>query len=409
MEQYVITGVGIHNGLGSTAELSWQQLLAGTSAVKLLTWPTDDSNRFPATHSNLKVKIAASSPAPAGQIPEKFASVWSQWDPNTQACMLSVNEAVTDANLLSTNVGVVISTFGSGTTFRLDLFSAMNNGTKKVSPRKILNTGLDFPAAQVAAFYKVTGPNTSMDSACTTGITSIDYAVNTLKANPELDAMIVGAADHMAEPIYIYWFQNLGALSLSDEITASCPFDVNRNGFIMGEGAATIIIEPLSKARARGATIYGIIKSTSFVTLFASDTGPDPYGEGAKACVQQALTRAGIRAEEVDYINAHATSTPVGDDVEFNAMLELTPGRVMVSNKGQIGHMMSASGIVETIYTLLTMRDSRTPGTANLVTPLGEGMILPTTATDINVTYAIKNSFGFGGRNATIVLEKYRA
>jgi 3-oxoacyl-[acyl-carrier-protein] synthase II len=406
MEQYVITGIGIYNGLGPNAEISWQGLLDSKTAIKQLSWPEDDSTKFPSTHSSLKVKIAAKNTV-ADEYPDHFSYGWQHWDPNTRACLLTVDEAINDANLISKNVGVIISTFGSGTTLRLDVFSALNNGAKKVSPRKILNIGLDFPAAQVAAIYKVTGPNTSMDSACTTGITSIDYAINQLKANPELDAMIVGAADHMAEPIYLYWFQNLGALCLSDDVTASCPFDTARNGFVMGEGAATMIIEPLSKAQARGASIYGVVKSTSFITMFDSDTSPDPDGVGAKMCVEQALSKAGIIADDIDYINAHATSTPSGDQVEFNAMLAITPDRVMVSNKGQIGHAMSASGIVETIYSLLAMRDSRTPGNANLINPLGTGMILPTHPTNININHIIKNSFGFGGRNASIIIGKY--
>ena len=402
---YVITGIGVYNGLGTTPESSWANLLAGKSAIQQLTWPDDNPDKFPSTHRSIKVNIAANSPKLQDTDPHPgyFDYGWADWDPNTRACLLTVDQAIQDSNLTSKNVGVVVSTFGSGTTLRLDLFSALNNGARRVSPRKTLNIGLDFPAAQIAAIYRVTGPNTSMDSACTTGITSIDSAINQLKANPELDAMIVGGADHMAEPIYMYWFQNLGALSLD----GSRPFDKTRNGFVIGEGAATIIIEPLNKARARGAKIYGIVKSTSFVTLFDSDTSPDPSGQGARLCVQQALDKAGIIANQIDYVNAHATGTPVGDQVEFDAMLNLTPGRVMVSNKGQIGHTMAASGIIETIYSLLTIRDQQTPGTANLVEPLSQGMILPTNAMDVDVKYIIKNSFGFGGRNASMILEKY--
>jgi 3-oxoacyl-[acyl-carrier-protein] synthase II len=242
-----------------------------------------------------------------------------------------------------------------------------------------------------------------MDSACTTGLTSIDSAINTLKANPELDAMIVGGSDHIAEPIYMYWFQSLGALSFN----GSFPFDKQRNGFVMGEGAATIVIEPLSKALARGARIYSIVKSCNFITLFDSDTSPDPEGIGARACVKGALDKAGITADDIDYINAHATGTPVGDQIEFDAMQEITPNRVMVSNKCQIGHTMAGAGIVETIYTLLSMRDSRVSGNTNLTNPCGTGMILPTSTMDLNIKYAIKNSFGFGGRNASMVLERY--
>ena len=403
---YVVTGIGIINGLGESAEESWINLLAGKSAIKTIKWPDDDPTRFPSSCNKiLKIQIGALNPHISENYPHPihFDYGWNNWDTNTRACLLTVDEAITDSKLISKNVGVVVSTFGSGTTLRLDMFSNMMNGIKKTPPRKVLNTGLDFPAAQVAAAYKVTGPNTAMDSACTTGITSIDYAINTLKANPDLDAMIVGAADHMAEPIYMYWFQNLGALSP----TGSRPFDKSRNGFVMGEGAATMIIEPKNKALARGAKIYGTIKSCSFVTLFDSDTSPDPEGHGAKRCVQQALDRAGITADQIRYINAHATSTPVGDQIEYDAMLALTPNQIMVSNKGQIGHCMSAAGIVESIYTLLALRDQRTPGNANLVDACSQGMILPNTAIDIDARYAIKNSFGFGGRNASIVFERY--
>ena len=407
MEQYVITGIGIYNGLGTTAEASWTNLLAGQSAIKPILWPEDNPDKFPPTYAIQKAKVAAKSPIPIDEYPEHFAYGWPHWDPNTKAGMLTVDQAIVDSRLTSKNVGVVFNTFGSGTTIRLEIFSAMMNGAKKISPRKTLNIGLDFPAAQVAAIYKVTGPNTSMDSACTTGLTAIDHSINMLKANPDLDAMIVGGCDHIAEPIYMYWFQNLGALSLDDSASASCPFDNKRNGFVMGEGAATVIIEPLSKAQARGANIYGIVRGTGFVTLFDSDTSPDPNGLGARQCVNQALTKAGVAADSIDFINAHATSTPVGDQIEFNAMQEITPDRVMVSNKGQIGHAMAGAGIVETIYTLLSMRDSRVPGNANLTDPCGDGMILPTSAMNLNIKYAIKNSFGFGGRNASIVLERY--
>ncbi len=412
MEQYVVTGIGIHNSLGVTAQESWSSLIAGKSAVRQITWPEDDPTKYPATHTSVaKTHIAA----PAEKLledsphPEHFAYGWRHWDPNTRACLMSVDEAVRDSGITTTRAGVIITTFASGTSTRLDLFNALNLGKTKYPPRKVLNIGLDFPAAQVAAIYGFTGTNTAMDSACTTGITSIDYAIASLKADPELDAMIVGGADHLVEPLNIFWFQSLGALCPSDDPTANCPFDVNRSGFIMGEGAATLIIEPLSKAQARGAKIYGKVLSTNLYTLFDSDTSPDPTGVGARTCVQGALDKAGITANDVDFINAHATSTPIGDDIEFNAMKALTPGRVMVGNKGQIGHTMSQSGIVETIYTLIGMQEGRQPGNANLVNPLGVGMILPTEAVELDVKYAVKNSFGFGGRNASMVLARVDA
>jgi 3-oxoacyl-[acyl-carrier-protein] synthase II len=409
MEQYVVTGIGIYNSLGKTAKESWNNLISGKSAVKNISWPQDDPENYPATHASVaKTQIAAPCDklTEADPHPEHFDYGWRHWDPNTRACLISVEEAVRDSGVTSTRTGVIITTFGSGTSLRLDLFNAIDKGRTKYPPRKVLNIGLDFPAAQVAAIYGFTGTNTAMDSACTTGITSIDYAITSLKADPELDAMIVGGADHLCEPINIFWFQSLGALCPSNDPTANCPFDVNRSGFVMGEGAATMVIEPLSKAQARGAKIYGKILSTNLYTLFDSDTSPDPTGVGARTCVQSALDKAGITANDVDFINAHATSTPIGDDIEFNAMKLLTPDRVMVGNKGQIGHTMSQAGIVETIYTLLGMQEGRQPGNANLVNPLGVGMILPTATINLDVKYAVKNSFGFGGRNASMVLER---
>lgn len=409
MEQYVVTGMGVHNGLGRTLQESWTNLLSGQTAVKSVEWPADNDDAFPRTYSGIKTKFCARDLTHFETFPEKFAYGWRHWDPNTRSCLLSVDEAMTMSGLTSTNVGVAVSTFGGATTIRTEVFAALDRG-KKASPRKTLNLGLDFPAAQIAKIWGVTGPNTCLNSACTTGITGIELAVNTLKADPNLDAMIVGGADSTTDAIYMFWFQSLGALSQSQEVeTASCPWDRKRNGFVMGEGASTLIIEPMSKALARGATIYGIVKSTSIYTLFDSDTSPDPDGTGAKLCVQQALDRAGVLADQIGYVNAHATSTPIGDDIEFNAMLTLTPNRVMVSNKGQIGHSMAGCGIVETIYTLMALREGVTPPNVNLTEPLGEGMILPTTAMPLDAKFAVKNSFGFGGRNASLVLERYDA
>ena len=408
MEQYVVTGIGVYNGLGTSATESWQNLLAGNSAIKPLVWPADDPSRFPSTYSGIRVKVAATSPSPEDNYPEYFSN-WVHWDPNTKACLLSVNEAIKDSNLSSKNTGVIASTFGSGTKVRLDFFTALTNGKTKISPKKTLNMGLDFPASTIAGTYGFQGPNTAMDSACTTGLTSIDAAVSMLKTNQSLDAVVVSGSDYTADCIYVFWFQSLGALSLEENINlASCPWDKKRNGFVMGEGAATIVIEPLSKALARDAKIYGIIKSCNFVTLYESDTSPDKDGAGARTCVQGALDRAGVSASQIDYVNAHATSTPIGDQIEFDAMLALTPNRVMVSNKGQIGHGMAACGIIETIYTLLAFRDQQTPGNANLTEPLGEGMILPDRSMSVDINFAIKNSFGFGGRNASMVLERYK-
>ena len=175
----------------------------------------------------------------------------------------------------------------------------------------------------------------------------------------------------------------------------------------MGEGAATMIIEPLSKALARGAKVYGIVRGTGFVTIFDSDTSPDKDGRGAREVVRKAMANAEVKPEDIQLINAHATSTPIGDFIEYDAMSEIFPGRNCVSNKGQVGHTMAGAGILETIYTLQSMRDGVIPPNTNLRNPIGDGLQLPRESKKFDVKYAIKNSFGFGGRNASIVLERY--
>jgi 3-oxoacyl-[acyl-carrier-protein] synthase II len=285
------------------------------------------------------------------------------------------------------------------------MLAAFNQG-KKYSPRKSLNIGGEHTAAQVAAVYGFNGPNYSMVSACATGIVSIDAACAYLKSNPDLDAMLVGATDRTADAFNMYWFNILGALSPTG---MSAPFDKSRNGFVMGEGAATIIIEPLSKALKRGASVYATINGCGVVTKFDSDTSPDPEGEGAVQCMLRACRQAGLHPSFIDYVNAHATSTPIGDIIEYNAIAKIIKHDVVVvSNKGQIGHAMSACGLIETIYTLLTMKMGISPGNANLVDPIGDSnLILPTESIKVDVKYAMKNSFGFGGRNASMILERW--
>lgn len=403
---YVITGRGVYNGLGKDVATSWQGVLQGDTTIKAVTWPEDDPDRFPTTYSNLRTNVGGVSPSPeADECPDKFSRYWTNWDPNTRTGLLTVEQAIADSGINSKHVGVIFNTFGAGTEIRLGLFSAINSGKTKYSPKKCLNIGLDFPAAQISAIYGYQGPNTSMDSACTTGLTALETAVNTLKAYPELDAMIVGSSDRMFEPIYVYWFQCLGALSPTG---ISAPFDANRDGFVMGEGACTFVVEPMDKAIARGATIYGIIKGHGSSTFFDSDTSPDPEGEGARDCMTEAARRAGVSFADISYVNAHATGTPIGDTIEHDAIADLLPHATVVSNKGQIGHCMSSAGLIEVLYTLETMRTGETPGNGNLREPISDGPIkLPQGSTSIDVKYAIKNSFGFGGRNASVVLERY--
>jgi 3-oxoacyl-[acyl-carrier-protein] synthase II len=409
METYAITGVGIYNGLGMSAADSWQNLLNMQTAVKTVEWPQDSPHAFPVTYDSVRAtKIAAIAPKLQADTPcvDKFSPHWAHWDPNTRAGLVAIDEALSHSGVKSRNMGVVMSTFGGGGQLRMEFLHALNNGRSKYSPRKVLNIRMDYAAAITSDIYGFNGPCVNLDSACATGIASMDYAIGYMRNHSELDAMLVAAADHMADAYNIFWFQNIHALCASADPSDNRPFDLRRSGFVMGEGAAAMVIEPLSKAQKRGANILGLVLATSVYTLCESDTSPDAAGVGAKTVVQQALCQAGLQANAVDFVNAHATGTPVGDMVEYQAMCDIVPGRVMVSNKGQIGHCMSAAGIMETIYTVLGMQQQRHPGNANLIYPLGDKMILPTQPVDMPCDIALKNSFGFGGRNACAVLAR---
>jgi len=404
--EFAITGIGLYNGLGKNARNSFSVLLDGKSTFIPTEWPQDDSQLFPQTHKGVPVTLAGEVNQPdESENKPKFEKYWRHWDPVTRIGLLSAEEAVTDSGIDSTNVGVIFSSFAAGSVVKMDMLVAFNQG-KKYSPRKSLNIGGEHTAAQVAAVYGFNGPNYSMVSACATGIVSIDAACAYLKSNPDLDAMLVGATDRTADAFNMYWFNILGALSPTG---VSAPFDKSRNGFVMGEGAATIIIEPLSKALKRGANVYATINGCGVVTKFDSDTSPDPEGEGAVQCMLAACKQAGLNPSFIDYVNAHATSTPVGDIIEYDAIAKIIKHDVVVvSNKGQIGHAMSACGLIETIYTLLTMKMGISPGNANLVDPIGDSnLILPTESIKVDVKYAMKNSFGFGGRNASMILERW--
>lgn len=402
---FAITGIGLYNGLGKDAVTSFYALLEGKSAIVPISWPEYDVQLFPQSHKAVPTTLVGKCPQPEeSENKPKFEKYWRHWDPVTRIGLISANEAVNDSGIDSVNVGVVFSSFAAGTYVKSDILAAFNQG-KRYSPRKSLNLGGEHTAAQVAAVFGFNGPNYSMVSACATGIVSIDTACAYLKANPDLDAMLVGATDGTTDAFDMYWFNLLGALSPTG---MSAPFDKSRNGFVMGEGAATVIIEPLVKALKRNAKVYATIEGCGIVTNFDSDTSPDPEGEGAYQCMLTACKNADLDPSHIDYVNAHATSTPIGDIIEYNAIAKLLDNVIVVSNKGQIGHAMSACGLIETIYTLLTMETGKSPGNANLVDPIGDSnLILPTKAIDVDIKYAMKNSFGFGGRNASMILEKW--
>lgn len=402
MKQYAITGIGIVNGLGETLEENWSNLLAGKTAIKEITWPEDNPKKFPKTHKGLTVKIGAPAPIPIFE-EMAYGGIAQHWDPCVKLAVRTAETAIADSKLDSKNIAVIYSTVAGNTVSKGYLTRSLEDGRERILPRQVIQASIDYVSGVISRLFEFNGVSTSLGAACSTGLISIDYAVKTLEMDSDLDAALVGGADTPLEAYQCYYFQNLGALSNEP----ARPFDQSRAGFNAGEGAGCLVIEPLEKAQARGAKIYGLIVGSGIASAGHHDTSPDKDGVAAKTAVTRALKSAGITASEIGYINAHATGTQAGDDIEFYAMRDLFPGKTMVANKAQIGHTLAASGIIETIYTLMALKTQTTPPTVNLEMPVDTGMSIPTEASTINAKYAIKNNFAFSGRSACIVLKRY--
>ena len=397
VEPLSISGMGIISSLGIGVEETWEKMLAGESGVKPVDWTTHREADYYYKDYVAKCPMNIACPVTADiECPrEEWIKDWKYLDPAIQMAMHVTNQAVEDAQLKSKRVAVIFGSLGARTTFN-EGTQVMYKGRTRYSPRKSLNFEFGHMAATVARLFKFEGPSTMVHSACSTGLTAIDYAQKLLTCDDELDAVIVGSGDQGIEPTSAFYFGScLNALSH----TGSRPFDKSRDGFVLGEGAGAMVLERHSLTGK-----YATILKVAGTTVAEHETSPDANGSATIASAKKALGK--VDAEEVGYINAHATGTPAGDEVEYRAMKKLFPGQVMTANKSQIGHTIGSSGIIETAYTALALRDQMTPPVLNIKDPCDTGMILPVVSQPIDTELAIKNNFGFGGRSYSALLEK---
>jgi 3-oxoacyl-[acyl-carrier-protein] synthase II len=399
MQPLSITGLGIVNSLGIGVEQTWKNLLHGETGIQTVTW--DDKADRDFYFSEYLTKCPVNIGAPLRELPdcpiEEFEKDWRHLDPSIQIALHSTWQAVSDANLTSKNVAVIFGSIGSSHT-RSQGCDAMARGRTKFPPRKTLNFELGHMTAIISRVFGFRGPSLMVHTACSTGLTAMDYAQRMLETDPELDAVVIGGGDLPLEATSAMYFSNLQALS----DTECKPFDVGRSGFALGEGAGAMVLE-----RKNGKKSYADILSVAGVTVGEHETSPDHAGLAAQQAALKAIKNASITPDQIDYINAHATGTVVGDIIEYNAMKNILPGRTMTANKGHIGHTICSSGIIETAYTALALRDQITPPVANLSEACGQGMYLPQRAENLsNLRYAIKNNYAFGGRSMSVVLAK---
>jgi 3-oxoacyl-[acyl-carrier-protein] synthase II len=285
---------------------------------------------------------------------------------------------------------------------------------KRISPFFIPASLINLASGHLSMKYGFRGPNHAVVTACATGAHAIGDAARLIKYG-DADVMIAGSAEASVCPIGVAGFAALRALSTSFNDTpelASRPWDKARDGFVMGEGAGILVLEEYEHAKKRGAKIYAEIKGYGLSGDAYHMTSPHPEGLGSKKAVNSALKHAGLNYSQIDYINAHGTSTQMGDQLELQSIqslfLESNPKITMSSTKSSIGHLLGAAGSVEAIFSILAIRDQIAPPTINLEDPIDDIKIdlVPNTPKEMKITNVVSNSFGFGGTNATLVITK---
>lgn len=405
----VVTGVGALTPLGNDAETSWKNIISGISGIGPLTRINADD--FPA-----KVAAELKDFNPEMFIERKDAR---KMDRFTQYAVTAALMAVQDANLTinETNahrIGVWIgSGIGGMETFEKQFETFQKRGYRRVSPFFVPMMIPDMATGQVSIFLGAKGVNSCTVTACATGTNSIGDAFKVIQRG-DADVMITGGSEAPITKMAVAGFCANTALSTNpDPKTASRPFDKNRNGFVMGEGAGILVLEELEHALSRGANIYAEIVGYGSTGDAYHITAPAPNGEGGMRAMKLAIEDGGLKPEEVDYINAHGTSTEYNDKYETAAIKEVFGEHAyklaVSSTKSMTGHLLGAGGGVEAIFTIFAIRDSILPPTINYETPDPECDLdyVPNKARKKEINAAISNSLGFGGHNATITFKKY--
>lgn len=405
----VVTGIGAVTPLGNDVDTTWNNIISGVSGIGPLTRVNADE--YPA-----KVAAELKDFNPELFMEKKEAR---KMDRFTQYAVAASMMAVKDAGLdindeNAARVGVWIgSGIGGMETFEAQFETFLNRGYRRVSPFFVPMMIPDMATGQVSIMLGAKGVNSCTVTACATGTNSIGDAFKAIQRG-DADAMITGGTEAPITKMAVAGFCANTALSTNpDPNTASRPFDLNRDGFVMGEGAGVVVLEELEHALARGAHIYAEIVGYGSTGDAYHITAPAPAGEGGARAMKMAIQDGGLKPEDIDYINAHGTSTDYNDKYETMAIKEVFGDhayKVAVSStKSMTGHLLGAAGGIEAIFTVLAMKESILPPTINYETPDPECDLdyVPNQARKQEIKAAISNSLGFGGHNATIAFRKY--
>ena len=425
MRRVVVTGIGLLTPLGHGRELSWKAILAGKSGAGRIT--TFDP-------SDYACQVACEVPRVDGR-GGGGADVEGSFDPDqTMApkdqrrvddfilyAMAAADEAVKDAGWTPEDeearerTGVIIgSGIGGLATIEKNSVELHEKGPRRISPFFIPSALINLASGQVSIRYGFKGPNHSVVTACATGAHAIGDAARMIKYG-DADVMVAGGAEAAICPVGIAGFIACRAMSTGFNDApekASRPYDKDRDGFVMGEGAGILVLEEYEHAKARGAKIYCEVVGYGLAGDAYHITAPAEDGDGGFRAMRAAIKDAGVQAADIDYVNAHGTSTPLGDEIELGAVTRLmgnaAKGLTMSSTKSATGHLLGAAGAIEAAFTALAIRDQVAPPTINLDNPSVETEIdlVPNKAKPMKIDLALSNSFGFGGTNASVIFKK---
>jgi 3-oxoacyl-[acyl-carrier-protein] synthase II len=417
MRRVVVTGLGLVTPLGGDVETSWRNILAGKSGAGHIT-------KFDA--SDQKCRIACEvKPADHeyGFDPDRRVDykVQRQVDPFIVFGIDAAGQAIEDAGLtdmpeaMKFRAGCSIgSGIGGLPGIESESLVLHEKGPSRVSPHFVHGRLINLISGQVSIKYGLMGPNHAVVTACSTGAHSIGDAARMIK-DDDADIMLAGGSESTICPIGIAGFAQARALSTNfndQPEKASRPWDKNRDGFVMGEGAGVVVLEEYEHAKARGAKIYAEVVGYGLSGDAYHVTAPHPEGSGAFRSMEMALKKSALQPSDIDYINAHGTSTPMGDELELGAVRRLFGNAIgtlsMSSTKSAIGHLLGGAGAVESIFCILALRDQIVPPTLNLDNPSEgtEGIdLVPFKAKERKVKAVLNNSFGFGGTNASLIMK----
>ena len=386
MKRVAVTGMGIIDTLGASPTECFDSMLdTSYSHPPLFTHSRLERHRTQPVFPVDKSKLI---------LPELKPTILKNLEPCNLFALHTIEHALEQSNVpYSQNVGVVGSSITLGNYYAMDTWPTLHSETGRARPKLLLNCAKDYMSGFLSQHYGYKGLNTSIYASCATSMFSIDYAMRYVD---EYDYVVCTISEHGVNETDMSFFKQIGAMG-----TKSCPFDDDRDGFIMGEGSGTFILESEEKAKKRNANIIAYLYTPGFSSDTSSPTSPDQDGAGAKLSMTNAL-----KDNDVSFVNAHGTSTPAGDEIEYNAIKEVLGNVPIVSNKSKIGHTMGACGIIEAIYTIKSLQSGQIPDNHNISKCSFDidGMITDKNRT-ITGKMALNNSFGFGGKCSSQLIE----